>query len=407
MQRLGRNYQWVMLALLWLVYASLPLVGASIGVLVTPIVNDLRLTHSQMGLVLGSWQFVFIVVSVAAGVLIDRWGVRKSVLVGIAVAVLSAGLRYVANSFGALLAAVALYGVALPIISVGGPTAVARWFDGRRQGAALGVYMTGAWAGSLAALSLTNSFVMPLVHSSWRTTFLSYGMVALVVGLLWLILAKEKKMENAPRKVGAVRTLSQIIRIRNVQLMMIVGFVALATTHGLGWLPTILQTRGMTPATAGYAVSANVLVGIPVVLILPGVVPTRLRGRVLALAGLVVALGLCGIVGTTGVLQWISLVLMGLAGSAFLPLLLRMVMDGSGISSEYLGSANGVFLSVAQIGGFVAPYMVGALYDLTDGYLTGVLVLAAVNLAIMPVALLLATRAPSAANRAGAAEANR
>ena len=106
-----QKYRWVMLALLWLVYASFGLASSSIGVLVTPIINDLQLTQSQMGLVLGSWQLVFIVVSIAAGVIIDRWGVRKFILVGIVLVILSATFRYMANSFWAFLSAVALHSI--------------------------------------------------------------------------------------------------------------------------------------------------------------------------------------------------------------------------------------------------------------------------------------------------------
>ena len=380
-----QNYRWVMLILLWLVYAAIPLVGGALGVLVTPVVNDLQLTHSQMGLVLGSWQFVFIFAAIATGVIIDRWGVRKSILAGIILVVLSAGLRYLANGFATILVAVALYGAGLPMISVGGPTAIASWFKGKRQGMALGFYMTGAWVGTLAALSLTNSVVMPLAQNSWRVTFLYYGAVVLVVGVLWWFLAREKKVELATKRTSPVRTLSQLIRIRNIQLLLIIGLVAQATTHGMGWLPRILETQGMSPAMAGYAVSANTLAGIPAVIILPGVITLGFRSRVLALAALGVALGLGGVIGTSGALQWASLLVMGFAGSAFLPLILRTLMDGSGVPSEYLGSANGVFMSVAQIGGFVAPLIVGALHDATGAFLAGVLLLAALNLIIIPI----------------------
>ena len=49
-------------------------------------------------------------------------------------------------------------------------------------------------------------------------------------------------------------------------------------------------------------------------------------------------------------------------------------------------------MNVAHIGGFVAPFTVGAPHDLTNGFLAGVLVPAALNAAIMPVALLLTSR---------------
>ena len=62
-------------------------------------------------------------------------------------------------------------------------------------------------------------------------------------------------------------------------------------------------------------------------------------------------------------------------------------MDNSGIPSEYLGSTNGVFLCISQIGGFLAPYTLGTLVDATGSFTIGILVLAGLNLIILPIAL--------------------
>jgi len=75
-----RRYRWIMLFLLWLLYIAFGLVARSITPLVTPILNDLRMTYSQMGFILGSWQLTYIMVALMAGAILDRWGVRKSIM---------------------------------------------------------------------------------------------------------------------------------------------------------------------------------------------------------------------------------------------------------------------------------------------------------------------------------------
>ena len=74
------RYRWIMLFLLWLLYIAFGLVARSITPLVTPILNDLRMTYSQMGFILGSWQLTYILVALMAGAILDRWGVRKSIM---------------------------------------------------------------------------------------------------------------------------------------------------------------------------------------------------------------------------------------------------------------------------------------------------------------------------------------
>jgi MFS family permease len=71
-----------MLALLWLLYICFGIVSRAIFPLVTPILNDLHISYSQMGFILGSWQLTYIAMALGAGSILDRWGVRKSLLAG-------------------------------------------------------------------------------------------------------------------------------------------------------------------------------------------------------------------------------------------------------------------------------------------------------------------------------------
>jgi cyanate permease len=381
-----KHYRWIVLALLWLQYVSFGLVSGSMAPLVTPVVEDLGLSYSQMGLLLGSWQLVYIFASIGAGNLIDRWGERKSILAGVLVISLSAGLRYFSNGFGTILPIVAMLGLGGPMISVGGPKAISLWFEGRIRGTALGVFVTGSIVGVFLGFALTNSIVMPLTDYSWRITFLSYGAFALITALLWGFFARQIKPETSSERIGVVRVLSQLVRIRNVQWVLILGLITFATLHGLmNWLPKILETGGLSPTLAGLASSAYILVGIPAVIIFPHVIPSHFRGRSLAIFALGNAITLCGVIYTSGVLQFVILIILGITGAAFMPILLLILMDNSGIPLKYLGSANGAFFCVAEIGGFLSPLVMGSLFDMTEGFLAGVILLVALNLVILPI----------------------
>ncbi len=78
-----RGQRWVMLAGLWLAYTSFGLVSGGIPPLVGRVSSDLNLSRSAMGSVMGAWPLVYIAVSVPAGALIDRFGLRRSLAVGI------------------------------------------------------------------------------------------------------------------------------------------------------------------------------------------------------------------------------------------------------------------------------------------------------------------------------------
>lgn len=160
-----------MLALVWLLYASFGAIHRSIAPLITPIIADLNMSYSQMGLVLGSWQLTFIATAAFAGAALDKWGIRMSLFFGIVVIALSIGLRYFSTGFWSFLFVVALFGIGGPMISVGCPKTISLWFSGKDRGTAVGLYMTGPWIGGAFALSATNRLFMPLTGYNWRLTF--------------------------------------------------------------------------------------------------------------------------------------------------------------------------------------------------------------------------------------------
>lgn len=123
----GASYRWVMIALVWLLYAVFGMVSRSISPLITPIIKDLNLSYSQMGLILGSWQLTYIAVAIIAGNIIDKWGIRRSLFLGVLFIGLSAALRYFASSFVSFLAVIALFGVGGPMISIGAPKTISVW----------------------------------------------------------------------------------------------------------------------------------------------------------------------------------------------------------------------------------------------------------------------------------------
>lgn len=372
-----------MLALLWLLYAAFGIISRSIFPLVTPVLADLDLSYSQMGLILGSWQLTYIFAALAAGAVLDRWGVRKSIFAGAIVMGLSASLRYYSVGFISMLTAVALFGIGGPMISVGGPKAISFWFRGRSRGLAMGVYTTGSWFGGLMALALTNSLVMPLVDHSWRLTFVIYGMTAFAVALQWLMLARGDASGEHQEALGIVEVFGQLIKIRNVRISLAMGLLSFAIIHGFSsWLPKIMEDSGLAADQAGWAAALAIATGIPSVLILPSVIPPSFRGRIIACFAILTAINLFLVLKTSGMVLYIVLAVLGFVIAPFMALLLLVLMDSPGVEINHMGSAGGMFFCIAEIGGFTGPLIMGILVDATGTFMAGALFLAGLCLAM-------------------------
>jgi cyanate permease len=386
-------YRWVMLSLLWLLYASFGLVNRSIAPLVTPILRDLDITYYQMGTILGSWQLTYIMVSIVAGAIIDNWGIRKSLFAGAIMIGLSSLLRYFPKGFAGMLFAVALFGVGGPMISIGCPKTISIWFRGRSRGTAVGIYMTGNYFGSLVALTLTNSFVMPLTGYAWGLAFVCYAFVAFSVAFFWWLLAKDISLPLSTENPSIIETFTKLIRIRNVQIVLIMGFLSFATLNGLNnWLPKILEGKGSSPVSAGYVASIPIAAGIPSLLVIPRFVRPQFRGSFVALSAFLTIVTLLLIVNTSGIINVVVLSLYGITASAFVPILTLILMDTPAVEPRLMGSAGGLFFCIAEIGGFVGPFLMGALVDLTSTFLAGIIFFAILNAAILALTFMIETR---------------
>ena len=372
-----------MLILLWLLYLCFGIVSRAIFPLVTPILNDLRMIYSQMGLILGSWQLTYIMMALVAGSILDRWGVRKSLFAGAVIIGLSSCLRYFANNSIGLLIAVALFGVGGPMISIGGPKTISSWFRGPSRGTAIGLYTSGNWIGGLLSLALTNSLVMPLVGNDWQQAFVLYGMITLGVGLLWILFARETESRETSNSMAIIDVFRNLGNLPNVRIVMAMGLLAFAIGHGFSsWLPKILETNGMSGQQAGFAASITIAAGIPSILLLPSLVPARYRGLTMAMLAILTAVNIILVMKISGIALYAGLAVLGFISSPFMSLLLLILMDSPGVETRHMGSAGGMFYCVAEIGGFAGPFFMGVLVDLTGTFMAGAIFLAGLCIAI-------------------------
>jgi cyanate permease len=384
-----------MLTLLWLNYLTFGIAAFSLAPLVTPIIEDLGISYSQMGVILGAWPLTYVAVAIFGGAITDRWGTRKSILLGLAFICLSEVLRYFATGFGTMALFVAIFGLGGPLVSIGAAKTIATWFAGKERGLAVGIYTTGVWIGGALTLSGMNSFIMPLAGQSWRLAYLWVGLLALAIAVFWVLFAREVRVAEAGPGERFNKVFRSLIRMRNVRLVLIMGFLSFIVGHGLsGWLPRILESGGLSPQVAGYAASIPVWVGVLVVMIIPRLAPPHKRGRVIAVLSLIGGAVVMATVTVTGPALIVTLVLLGLS-YCLMPMLVLILMDLPEVGSRHMGAASGMFFCIAEVGGFVGPLLLGAIKDLMGGFIWGAAFLALLSLSRVVLALRLKLKQPS------------
>ncbi len=370
--------RWVVLVGAAVVYASFALITASTGALVPELRDGLGLSNTEMGMILGAWQFVYIGSSIPAGRLFDRFGARRAILFASLLIALSGALRPLATGFWSLAAAVGLMGIGAPIISIGAPAVAANLFEQESRRLAVGIYSTAPSIGSIVGLMVPTSVLGPLLNDSWRPILaIQAGLAGLAV-IFWFLVSGglDRQMKpGAGLALSSYRSLASLPVMRFVLAMAAINFFFV---HGIGqWLVDILASHGWSKAEAGTGAAWAAAVGMVGSFVLPRLANERRRRLIMVGALTVGALGALALANpSTGVLLT-ALTLNGSTKIALMPLLVMIMMDHPDVGPTRIAAASGLYFSIAQLGGVAGPAFTGAASEASGGFALPLVVFAA------------------------------
>ncbi|MBT7733091.1 MAG: MFS transporter [Rhodospirillaceae bacterium] len=343
--------------------------------LVPAICSDLEISYGAMGAVLGAWPFVYILSALPCGMLLDRIGPRKALFVAAAIMALSGFLRSFSDTYLIMILAVAVFGLGGPLISIGAPKLIAFLFEGKDRGLAMGIYITGPGVGAVVALSITNSFLLPIFDYSWRSVIGAYALFTISSGCIWLLLSSNQlgHLVEATMQAASTGPIGETFRnlasIRSVQIVLAMSVGIFFFNHGLNnWLPEIIRSKGLSFAEAGYWAAIPTTVSIMSALLIPRLATAERRMLVMGLL-IVCAGGATILLHTAPGLQLaFGLCLQGLARGAMMTVALLMLVEIPNVGPKRAGTAGGLFFTAAEIGGVTGPLVIGLLHDLSGGF---------------------------------------
>ncbi|MCE2392933.1 MAG: MFS transporter [Proteobacteria bacterium] len=381
--------RWIWLSGLWVIYAAFGLISGGLAPLVAEIGGELGLSRAALGSVMGAWPLVYIASALPAGLAVDRWGVRRALIWGALCVAASSGLRALAWDHLSLFAAVALFGLGGPLISIGAPKLIGARFPQDERGLALGLYTTGPAVGHMAALGATQAWVLPWL-GGWRQGLAFYALLALAAAALWGVVSRDLEASSAPPPgPGAEERIAvpDLLRTPGVPLCLALGVGCFLYAHGLtGWLPEILRSGGMTPTRAGWAAAFATGVGVPAAILIPRLALPPRRAYLLSAT---FACGSAAAVLLLAGVWWPALVLLGLARACLVPILVLALIESPGLRAAQVGAASGLFFSFAEAGGVAGPLLLGLLADFSGGFLPPLAAFGGLALALSALSLAL------------------
>jgi CP family cyanate transporter-like MFS transporter len=168
---------------------------------VIPLVHDeLHMSETQVGLLVGLPLAVFAVAAVPGSLLIARIGATLAVTLGMAIAAIAGGARAAAVDVWTLYAAAIVSGFGVAIMQPGMPTLVRDWLPKRIAFGTIG-YSAGMLMGATFPAVLTIGYVLPAVGGSWRLDVVLWALPAILIAPVFLLLSLKKR--NASNTAAA------------------------------------------------------------------------------------------------------------------------------------------------------------------------------------------------------------
>ena len=174
------------------------------GVLVTFLVDNgiFKWDVVQVGWLLGIPILTGSVMRLPIGILTDKFGGKYVFSILLLLCSIPLFLLPLANSFFTFAVLSFLFGMVGTSFAVGiGFTSV--WYPKEWQGRALGIFgmgNAGAAITTFLAPSLLNEFSIDDPQNGWKLLPIIYGIALLVIGIIFLLFTKNKKLENQTKK---------------------------------------------------------------------------------------------------------------------------------------------------------------------------------------------------------------
>jgi len=383
-------------SLLGLAAGSGAVMAFTFSLFVAPLAEAFEWSRTTISLGFSAMTLTLALAAPLAGRVLDRFGVRRTLLVGIPLFALSiSALSLMPGSIAVYLVLFALAGViGAGQTPIGYVKVISQWFDDRR-GLALGIAMTGTGVGGLI---LAQGVRVLLEQGGWRVGFAGLGAAILLIGwpAVWLLLHEpEPAAGPTPAFRGGAEvpgaTRAEALRDFNFWAILIfVFFLTVAVNGAAGHAVPLLISHGLTSGKAAALLVAMALSSLIGRLVTGYVLDRAFAPRVAALVCLVALVGI-GLLwsGASVASAVVGLACLGFSLGAETDVMSYLLGRYFGLRS--FGELAGYTFGMLSLASAVGVPLMGMSFDFTGSYGTalvgvalGLLVATAVILRLGP-----------------------
>src|ERR1700754_2152 len=324
--------------------------------------RDFQISAEQIGIVASSYFYAYTVLQFPAGLLVDRFGVRRVIVASLIISSLGSFIFAVSPNIWFLCAGRILVALGDAVVFSCLIKFVAQRFRQERFGIMSGLSQISGYLGGILA---TTPLAVVVAIVGWRGSFIGLSLISICNAALCIAFLK-----GAPRSSEAspIMKASQLIRISVSKIggwggaVVFATFFSTATSFAGVWGIPMLMHSYQLPQTMAGSIMALFMIGTAVGSFAIGYVSDKLSQVRLALALSCVARCAPFVVGQ----HWspaatIAVVMLGFVGGGTVPLLLKFMRTTYGVAA--IGTGAALNATLGGLVGAVAQWFFGRILD--------------------------------------------
>jgi sugar phosphate permease len=268
------RYRWVVLAVYMYIAALTQLYWLNFAAIETFIEERFSIPASSVMWFTLVFPLVYVLLSMSAGMIIDRKGFKYGVGIGALFTGVFAMLRLAnTDSFTVLLISQIGIAVGQPFVLNGVTKLVVTWFPQKEEATAVGMGSLALLVGMMVGLGATPALVQFL---GFETMLLIYGALGVLGILLFFSLVKPQpatppREAEVQQEITGWQGIKHILKMRDFVILGFIALIGIGVFNGLAtWLEKILNELHQIPMTdAGIIAAILILSGIIGCIVIP------------------------------------------------------------------------------------------------------------------------------------------
>ena len=263
MNRLSKNYAWMVVGILWFVSMLNYLDRLLIASMRTPIKADIPMTDAEFGLLTSAFLIIYAILSPLGGYLADRFSRKWVIFTSLLLWSIITLLTGFAQNYTQLITTRAIMGISEAFYMPAAVALVMDYHKGSTRSKASGILMTGLYAGM--ALGGLGGYIATIWD--WRLGYHLFGFLGIVYAAVVFFTLKdapkeESTTENVENDSNFIEIVKSLFSSRGYLLILVYGILGGVCLWLIyAWLPTFFQ-EGFNLSVGDAGISGTMYVQI-------------------------------------------------------------------------------------------------------------------------------------------------